>query len=61
MKRLLYLLLPALLLGCSRPTFNNPLDVKFGDPFVLRASDGRFYMYGTSDGINGFRACPTTL
>ena len=57
MKRLLYLLLPALLLGCSRPTFNNPLDVKFGDPFVLRASDGRFYMYGTSDGINGFRAC----
>lgn len=26
----------------------NPLPVKFGDPFVLHASDGLFYMYGTS-------------
>lgn len=56
-KKLLLLLLPALLAGCSRPSFTNPLDVKFGDPFVLRASDGKFYMYGTSDGINGFRVC----
>lgn len=35
---------------------NNPLPIKFGDPFVLRASDGRYYMYGTSlsDGYEAF-------
>ncbi|MCD7972711.1 MAG: glycoside hydrolase family 43 protein [Candidatus Azobacteroides sp.] len=33
----------------------NPLDVAFGDPFILHASDGKFYMYGTS-GEQGFRA-----
>lgn len=44
--------------GCSSPThYSNPLDVSFGDPFVLRASDGWFYMYGTSEGLNGFRVC----
>lgn len=39
----------------SLPEFANPLDVEFGDPYVLHASDGRYYMYGTSEGINGFR------
>jgi beta-xylosidase len=34
----------------------NPLAVEFGDPFVLQSSDGRFYMYGTSEGVAGFRA-----
>lgn len=33
----------------------NPLPVKFGDPFILCASDGRYYMYGTSLG-DGFEA-----
>jgi Beta-xylosidase len=33
----------------------NPLPVEFGDPFILKASDGKFYMYGTSE-INGFKA-----
>lgn len=28
-------------------TYQNPLDVAFGDPFILKASDGKFYMYGT--------------
>ena len=34
----------------------NPLPMKFGDPFLLHASDGRFYMYGTSldDGFEAF-------
>ncbi|MDF9830622.1 glycoside hydrolase family 43 protein [Parabacteroides sp. PF5-6] len=36
-------------------SFRNPLPVKFGDPFILKASDGKFYMYGTSE-PNGFRA-----
>lgn len=33
----------------------NPLNVTFGDPFILHASDGKYYMYGTSDNLNGFR------
>ncbi len=47
----------AVLTGCKAPasTYTNPLDVAFGDPFVLQAPDGVFYMYGTSDGIDGFR------
>ena len=36
-------------------TVTNPLPVKFGDPFILHASDGRYYMYGTSLG-DGFEA-----
>lgn len=35
---------------------SNPLPMKFGDPFMLHASDGRYYMYGTSlaDGFEAF-------
>lgn len=37
--------------------YHNPLDVKFGDPFVLRTSSGKYYMYGTGAGaVNGFAA-----
>lgn len=32
---------------------NNPIPVKYGDPFLLHASDGKFYLYGTSLG-DGF-------
>ena len=34
----------------------NPVPVKFGDPFILHASDGKYYMYGTSlsDGFEAF-------
>ena len=38
-------------------SFQNPLPVAFGDPFVLKASDGKFYMYGTGGVRSGFRAC----
>ena len=38
-------------------TYRNPLPVAFGDPFILKASDGKYYMYGTSEGVNGFKAC----
>ena len=39
----------------SADTYCNPLYdtdgnlVTFGDPYILKASDGRFYMYGTTD------------
>ncbi len=46
------------LLSCAKKetctTYSNPLDVEYGDPFILHASDGRFYMYGTS-GDQGFK------
>jgi beta-xylosidase len=35
----------------------NPLAVQFGDPYVLLASDGKYYMYGTGGGaVDGFSA-----
>ena len=60
MKKILVCAVVALaLLSCAKKeksvTYTNPLDVAYGDPFVLHASDGRFYMYGTS-GEAGFRA-----
>ena len=35
---------------------SNPLPVKFGDPFILPALDGKFYLYGTSlsDGFEAY-------
>ena len=35
---------------------HNPLSVSFGDPFVLYAADGNYYMYGTTGGLKGFKA-----
>jgi beta-xylosidase len=36
-------------------TYKNPLPVAVGDPFVLHASDGRYYLYGTGGGVkDGF-------
>lgn len=40
-------------------TITNPLPLKFGDPFLLHASDGRYYMYGTSL-ADGFEAYVST-
>jgi beta-xylosidase len=31
-------------------TYTNPLDVSIGDPHILRAKDGRYYMTGTGGG-----------
>lgn len=36
--------------------YSNPLPVAFGDPFVLSASDGKYYMYGTGGVEKGFAA-----
>lgn len=42
----------------NRPVYKNPLEVRLGDPFVLSASDGKYYMYGTDETgkIEGFGA-----
>lgn len=41
-------------------TYQNPLSVKFGDPYVLHAK-GKYYMYGTGGGArNGFAAYSST-
>ena len=37
----------------------NPLPIRLGDPFILHASDGCYYMYGTSLG-DGFEAFVST-
>lgn len=42
--------------GGEAKRYTNPLDVKFGDPYILLASDGRYYMYGTGGVKAGF-AC----
>ncbi|MDR1417247.1 MAG: family 43 glycosylhydrolase, partial [Prevotellaceae bacterium] len=36
--------------------YQNPLPVALGDPFLLKASDGKFYLYGTTENLNGFKA-----
>lgn len=36
-------------------TFNNPLPVEFGDPYILNASDGKYYMIGTGGVKDGFK------
>ncbi len=36
--------------------YSNPLPVAFGDPFILSATDGKYYMYGTGGVEKGFGA-----
>ena len=39
----------ALFPACKdEPAATNPLPVALGDPFLLKASDGKFYLYGTT-------------
>lgn len=41
--------------AADRLTYTNPLPVAVGDPFVLYASDGHYYLYGTGGGArDGF-------
>ncbi|MCW3786282.1 glycoside hydrolase family 43 protein [Plebeiibacterium sediminum] len=39
----------------NQAQLNNPISIPLGDPFIIQASDGTYYMYGTSE-INGFKA-----
>lgn len=42
--------------GQAQPlTFENPVPVKFGDPYILKASDNRYYMVGTGGVRDGFK------
>lgn len=39
----------------SLPSYTNPLNVEFGDPYILDNEDGTYYMYGTGSGAkDGF-------
>lgn len=39
----------------AETTYTNPLDVAFGDPYVLNDGNGMYYMYGTGGGAeDGF-------
>ncbi len=42
----------------SKLIYTNPLNVKLGDPYVLLASDNKYYMYGTDETgkLEGFGA-----
>ena len=39
----------------KKVVYQNPLPMAFGDPFLLKASDGKFYMYRTGGVQNGFK------
>ena len=34
--------------------YQNPLDISFGDPYILKTSSGKYFMYGTGGVKNGF-------
>lgn len=61
---ILTLFLTILLVSCNKNKNNeknelfytNPVPVAFGDPYILKSSDGKFYMYGTDGSIKGFKA-----
>ncbi|GAA4306856.1 glycoside hydrolase family 43 protein [Compostibacter hankyongensis] len=47
--------------GATGRTYQNPLPVKFGDPYVLHVKGGKYYMYGTGGKAkNGFAAYSST-
>ena len=54
----IFFLLGLILIGCSTPSIklHNPLNIPLADPYVLLASDGKYYMYGTGGVENGFKA-----
>ncbi len=43
--------------GATETTYQNPLDVEFGDPYLLDDGNGTYYLYGTGGGAeDGFAA-----
>lgn len=49
----------SMMISCGQKTqelqFNNPIPVEFGDPYILKASDGLYYMTGTGGVRDGFK------
>lgn len=72
MKKRHYTFLLLVFFGCAQPVkkeqseqqppvYSNPVDVAFGDPFILNNGDGTYYMYGTGGGAeDGFAAYSST-
>jgi beta-xylosidase len=58
-KYLFILCVGLLLASCKNTkqqiTFENPIPVEFGDPYILRASNEMYYMIGTGGVRNGFK------
>lgn len=55
------LLLMANTTALMAQTYQNPLAVEFGDPYVLHVKGDKYYMYGTGGpAINGFAAYSST-
>ncbi len=44
----------------TKLTFNNPLPVEFGDPYILNSTDGKYYMIGTGGVNDGFKMYSST-
>ncbi len=59
MKKYLIILLVFAFFSCQtnaqKLIIENPLPVDFGDPYILKASDGRYYMVGTGGVKDGFK------
>lgn len=63
MKKIKYLVLVSVLtllvMSCGQKQveeyINNPLDVQFGDPYILKASNSMYYMVGTGGVKDGFK------
>lgn len=59
-RHILYFVFLFCAISCKRPdatviSYCNPIPINLGDPYILMASDGKYYLYGTSC-ENGFRA-----
>lgn len=61
---LLIILTSIILFACQpKPepfTPENPLSIEFGDPFILKASNGTYYMIGTGGVKDGFKMYSST-
>ena len=59
MKGKIYILYLLMAVGCSNSSRQflpeNPLSIRFGDPYILKASDNSYYMVGTGGVRNGFK------
>lgn len=62
MKMIIYLVSILILTGCSneKNKSENPLPVNLGDPYILKASDGKYYLTGTGGVKDGFKMYSST-